>query len=100
MKLKSIIAKQLNASITGKSFDNKDLDNYIYSSLSQPPIKIINKCGSDDELDYIVECPNCKSHVKYGTSIFMLSGHLYCDVDNCRNKLLEKNSYLKRKYGK
>lgn len=99
MKKEQLIAKCLNAQITNKNFIDKDLDNYIYASLSQPPIKIIDKCGSDDELDYIVECPNCGSHVKYGTSIFMLSGHLYCDKNDCRNKLINNDPYIRSKYG-
>ena len=94
-----IIAKFINAKVTGENFVNKDLDNYIYASLSSPPIKIIDKCGSDDELDYIVECPVCGSHVKYGTSIFMLSGYLYCDNNNCRNNLINSNTHLKNIYG-
>lgn len=98
MLKEQINAKIINMAVTGKKFVNKDIDEYIYASLSQPPIKIIDKCNSDDELDYIVECPVCKSHVKYGTSIFMLGGYLYCDVDNCREKLLESNEYLRNKY--
>ena len=95
MDKNAVIAKMLNAAITGGKFENRDLDQYIYASLSQPPIKIIDKCNSDDELDYIVECPNCGSHVKYGTSIFMLSGHLYCDVGDCREKLIESDERFK-----
>lgn len=88
MKKEQYEAKLLNALVTGRNFENRDLDEYIYASLSQPPIKIIDKCGSDDELDYIVECPNCRSHVKYGDSIFMISGHLYCAKEGCREKLV------------
>ena len=87
MKVEQAIAKALNHSITQKKFVDRDLDNYIYASLSQPPIKIIDKCNSKDEMDYIVECPNCGSHIKYGTSTFMLSGHIYCDTNGCREKL-------------
>lgn len=97
-KLESCIAKALNHSVTQNKFVDADLNNYIYASLSQPPIKIIDKCDSDDEMDYIVECPNCGSHIKYGTSIFMISGHIYCDTDGCRKSLINKNDYLK-KYG-
>lgn len=80
-------AKVLNALVTQNKFENKDLDNYLYASLSQPPLKVIDKCGSDDEMDWIVECPTCKSHIKYGTEIFMLSGHHYCINPGCREKL-------------
>ena len=55
----NMMAKILNASVTGRHFVNEDINNFIYASLSQPPIKIIDKCSSDDEMDYIVECPNC-----------------------------------------
>ena len=80
-------AKILNALVTGEKFINKDTDHYIYASLSQPPIKIINKNNSNDELDYTVECPNCKNHVNYGHEIFMLSGHIYCSNDGCREQI-------------
>ena len=90
MKHKELMAKMLNISITGDKFVNKDLDNYIYASLSQPPINIINKNNSDDELDYTVECPNCSRHVNYGKEIFMLRGHIYCSNEGCRDKLCYK----------
>lgn len=80
-------AKILNALITGKNFVDKDTDNYIYASLSQPPIKIINKNNSNDELDYTVECPSCGRYVNYGNEIFMVSGHIYCNNDDCRKKV-------------
>ena len=94
--LDQILAKQLNQQVTDNNFIDKDLNDYLYASLSQPPIKIIDKCGSDDELDYIVECPNCKKHVNYGTSIFMISGHLYCENDGCRESLIDKHECLTR----
>lgn len=84
-----MIGKVLNALVTRDEFDDKPLENYIYASLTQPPIKIIDKRNSDDELDYIVECPNCKSHVCYGTDIFMYSGHIYCSNKGCREKVVE-----------
>lgn len=87
MNKQDLMAKMLNMAVTGKNFVDKDLDNYIYASLSQPPIKIIDKNGSDDELDYTVECPNCGSHINYGEHTFMLSGHIYCDTKGCREKL-------------
>lgn len=87
MKKQDVVAKMLNMAVTGKHFVDKDLDNYIYASLSQPPIKIIDKNNSDNELDYTVECPNCGKYVNYGEDIFMLSGHIYCSNEGCREKL-------------
>lgn len=87
MLKQQLLAKMLNASITENNYVDKSLDEYIYASLSQPPIKIINKNNSNDELDYTVECPNCGSHVNYGEQIFMISGHIYCSNDGCRAKL-------------
>lgn len=98
MKNKQMSAMFLNAIVTGEKFVAKDLDNYIYASLSKPPIKIIDKCGSDDEMNYIVECPNCGSHVNYGEHIFMLSGYIYCDTKDCRDNLIKNNEYLREKY--
>lgn len=83
-------SKLLNMIVMGKKFVNKDTGDYIYASLSQPPIKIIDKNNSNDELDYTVECPNCGRHVIYGNSIFMISGHLYCDDEKCRNEVIER----------
>ena len=51
----NIQAKMLNAMLTGKNFVNRDTEEYIYASLTQPPIKIIDKCGSDDEMEYILQ---------------------------------------------
>ena len=85
-----IIAKQLNKLITGDYFIDESLDNYIYASLSQPPIKIIDRNNSDDELDFTVECPNCKNHVNYGNEIFMISGHIYCINDDCKKEVYKK----------
>lgn len=98
MKKEQYTAKTLNAMVMGSRFENRDLDQYLYASLSQPPIKIIDKCGSDDELDYIVECPTCGRHVNYGNSIFMLSGHLYCASEGCRDMLIAKTPHLQGKY--
>ena len=83
-------AKILNAIITDKDFVDKPLNDYIYASLSQPPIKILDKRNSNDELDYIVECPNCHSAVCYGTDIFMYSGHIYCSNEGCREEVVKK----------
>lgn len=90
MMNKDGIAKLLNAVVTGNKFEDKPLDNYIYASLSQPPIKILDKRNSNDELDYIVECPNCHSAVCYGTDIFMYSGHIYCSNKGCREEVVER----------
>lgn len=87
---REILSKVLNAAVTGSKFDNKPLDEYIYASLSQPHIKIIDKRGSNDELDYIVECPNCKSHICYGTDTFMFSGYIYCSNKGCREEVVSK----------
>lgn len=95
MRKEDLYAKMLNKAVTGDKFVDKNLDEYLYASLSQPPIKIIDKNGSNDDLDYTVECPNCGSHVNYGEHIFMLSGHIYCDNPGCREKLVEK---LDRRY--
>lgn len=89
MRDNRMVAKLLNASITGKNFVHQDVDNYLYASLSQPPIKIIDKNDSDDELDYTVECPNCGCYVNYGTQIYMRSGFLYCNNKGCLEKLEE-----------
>lgn len=80
--------KGLNKIVAADNFIDKCTDNYIYASLSQPPLKIINKNGSNDELDYTVICPTCNKQVNYGKEIFMLSGHHYCINKGCREKLL------------
>ena len=77
----------LNKAVMGNKFIDKDTNEYIYASLSQPPIKIIDKNGSNDELDYTVECPTCGTHVNYGKHTYMLSGHIYCDTKGCGEKL-------------
>lgn len=95
--LDRVIAKGINKTIMGDKFENKDLNEYIYASLTQPPIRIIDKNGSNDVLDFTVECPNCHKHVNYGNSMYMLNGYLYCD-EECRKKLLTENEYLRNKY--
>lgn len=85
--------KLLNRAVTGSKFIDKNEAEYIYASLSQPPIKIVSKNGSDDELDYTVECPNCHRHVNYGEEIFMVSGHIYCSNENCRDEAFKKVRY-------
>lgn len=85
--IEQLFKKNLNKQIMQGRFVDKDINEYIYASLSQPPIKIIDKNGSDDELDYTVECPNCGRQVNYGKETFMLSGHIYCSNNGCRDKL-------------
>lgn len=96
--LKDEMTKNLNRMVTGDAFLDENLNEYIYASLSQPPIKIVNKNNSGDEMDYTVKCPTCGNEVNYGTEIFMLSGHLYCVKDGCRDKLLhilgKRSSYV------
>lgn len=87
-KLTRLQGAALNQMITGQKF--KDPDEWLYTSLSQPPIKVIDKNGSDDEMEWTVECPNCGAHKNYGEHIFMNSGHIYCDADGCREKLMKK----------
>lgn len=82
--------KVLNKLIMKENFVDKDRDNYIYASLSQPPLKIVDKNESESELDFTVVCPTCENHVNYGTEIFMLSGDHYCIKEGCREKLLAK----------
>lgn len=84
-----LIAAALNQMVTGRKFHDPD-GMELYVSLSQPPIKVIDKKGSDDELDWTVECPNCGAHKNYGKHVFMNSGHIYCDTDGCREKLMKK----------
>ena len=94
MNKEDYLSKILNAYVTGSKFQDEDLNNYIYASLSQPPIKILDKKGSTDKLDFIVECPNCHSAVCYGTDTFMYAGHIYCSNKGCREQVIEK--YEKR----
>ena len=96
MKNQAVVAKMINHNITGNRFIDKPVDEYIYASLSQPPIKIIDKCGSDDELDYIVECPNCgyivkKSHI----NTFNASDidHQHIEVKTIKKPQIKKNEY-------
>ena len=90
MKKIDIVAKMLNMQLMGDKFVNEDLDNYIYASLTQPPIKILDKNGSDDELDFTVECPNCHKAVNYGTETFMYAGHIYCANKGCREQVVSE----------
>ena len=86
----NVIAKAINASLVGSKFVDKSIDEYIYASLTQPPIKIVDKCGSDDIMFYIVECPNCGSYKCYGTDIYMYAGHIYCSNEGCREEVVAR----------
>ena len=86
----NVMAKAINASLVGSKFVDMDTDEYIYASLTQPPIKIVDKCGSDDMMDYIVECPNCGNFVCYGTDIYMYAGHIYCSNEGCREEVVAR----------
>lgn len=87
---KQEVAKFINKEVMGSEFVDKDLDKYIYASLTQPPIKILNKNGSNDEMDFTVECPNCHNAVRYGDSTYMLNGYIYCNTKGCREYLTAK----------
>ena len=76
----------LNRAVTGAKCQGPD-GMELYASISQPPIKVIDKHGTDDEMEWTVECPNCGAHKKYGTQVFMNSGRIYCDAKGCREKL-------------
>lgn len=80
-------AKVLNSIVMGDRFEDKDTDDYIYASLSQPPLKVMDKHNSTNEFDWDVKCPTCGAIINYGKEIFMLSGHHYCIHDGCREKL-------------
>lgn len=88
--MNNLLAKQLNAIITGKDFIDRPINDYIYVSLTHLPIKIIDKKGSEDELDYMVECPYCHNVVCYGSDIFMNSGKIYCS--NCREEFYKNET--------
>lgn len=96
MNTGNFIAKKLNNLLTREKFVDEDCNKYIYASLTQPPIKIIDKNGSKDELDFTVECPNCGHWVNYGEQIFMLGGHIYCATDGCREKLINSDPYFEK----
>ena len=48
------VYKELNRAVTGSKFINKNEDEYLYASLSQPPIKIRNE-ELHDLLDQLKE---------------------------------------------
>lgn len=90
MNTTNLLGKIINADLLQDKFVDKPLEHYIYASLTQPPIRIIDKQGSNDEMDFIVECPNCKNHVIYGEEIFMIGGHLYCSNEKCGKEVIER----------
>ena len=96
--IREVIGKNINKLVTKDKFIDKPLEQYLYASLSQPPIRILDKKGSLDELNYIVECPNCHRAVCYGTDIFMIGGYLYCSNDSCREEVIARynNRYNKK----
>ena len=87
-KINRLLGAAFNQLVTGEKF--KDPDEFVYSSLSQPPLKVLDKHGTDDEMEWTVECPNCGAAANYGAEIFMISGHNYCAAEGCRDKLIEK----------
>ena len=90
-KIEQKQARMLNAMVRQTIDTGKDTNNYLYASLSQPPIKIKDKRNSDNALDYIVECHNYKRNICYGTDTFMISGHIYCSKEGCREEVIKKN---------
>ena len=43
-------AKLLNLIVAQENFVNKNTEEYLYASLSQPPIKIVDKNNSDESI--------------------------------------------------
>lgn len=70
--------KALNAMAMQEEFIDKD-DDYLYASITQPPLKVVDKNGSDDEFKWTVICPNCGRNVNFGNETKMRSGKIYCD---------------------
>lgn len=79
--------KEINRLVTEDQFEDRDTNEYIYASISQPPIKVLDRHKSSDELKWTVECPTCKSPVNYGTELFMYKGYHYCNNKGCEQKL-------------
>ena len=90
MKRNEKIFKSLNRYVLKNDFLDKSMDEYLYASISQPPIRIISRNDSDNELEYTVECPNCGNNVNYGRHTYMLSGYIYCDNKGCKDSLMSK----------
>lgn len=84
-----LLAGMLNQAVTGRKFHGPDKME-LYASLTQPPIKVVDKHDTDDEMEWTVECPNCGAYKNYGTQIFMSSGRIYCDAKDCREKMEAK----------
>lgn len=78
----------INQLATGEKF--KDPDEFIYASITQPPLKVLDKHGTDDEMEWTVECPTCGRPANYGREVFMISGRNYCAAEGCRERLIEK----------
>lgn len=76
--------------IAGDKFQSRNPNEYLYPSLTQPPVKVLQHNGTDNELEWTVECPNCHQPAVYGTHLFMISGECYCAAPGCRQKLVEK----------
>lgn len=83
-KDEEIELKLLNKLVERENFIDLPTEDYFYASLSQPPIRIVNRMKSDDELDWIVECPNCHENTKFADTC-MCHGKIYCDY--CRDKI-------------
>lgn len=49
-----LLARMLNQAVTGRKFHGPD-GMELYASISQPPIKVIDKHGTDDEMEWTVE---------------------------------------------
>lgn len=64
------IAKYMNGII------EKDGELYKVVSLSQPSCKVL--IMDEDEMEIVIECPNCHQPTKYGRTR-MISGHVGCD---------------------
>ena len=90
-----IIKKHINKLVTADKFEDRDVSDYIYGSISQPPLKVVSKNDSDDELDYTVNCPTCGTLRIFGTELYMLSGYFYCDTVGCMEKCKDKGGHYK-----
>ena len=90
MSLKDRLVNQiLYMKVSGEA-EVKNPNDYIFSSLTNPPLKVVNRHGTDDEMEWDVECPNCNKIVNYGEGTAMVSGHVYCFTEGCRESLMKK----------
>lgn len=80
--------KVLNKLVTEEKFVDKSEECYLYASISTPPLKIVSKNGSENSMDYTVQCPTCGSLRNYGTEIYMLNGDHYCETIGCRERCI------------